>query len=134
MKSSIIKTMFIVLLFFGILIIKNESHATSLPVVNIQGDLSRLTRDKNEEQFKEAGLGYLLRNVSKSVEIKESWNPFFCFNINLTKEIGDLLRVSFFANNMFRMYPRQEYKRSPGSYKTDLNNRHYFGVELGVKI
>ena len=51
MKSSIIKTMFIVLLFFGILIIKNESHATSLPVVNIQGDLSRLTRDKNEEQF-----------------------------------------------------------------------------------
>lgn len=89
---------------------------------------------KNEEQFKEAGLGYLLRNVSKSGEIKESWNPFFCFNINLTKEIGDLLRVSFFANNMFRMYPRQEYKRSPGSYKTDLNNRHYFGVELGVKI
>ncbi len=36
-----------------------------------------------------------------------------------------MLRVSFFANNMFRSYPRRESKRNPGSY-IQLNNRFFF--------
>lgn len=85
------------------------------------------------EAVKEAGYGYMLQNVSHSDAIKESYSPFFCFNINVTKEISDNFRVSFFANNMFRSYPRKESKRSPGTYIT-MNNRFYFGLELALTL
>ncbi len=85
------------------------------------------------QQVKGAGYGYMLQNVSHSNAIKESYSPYFCFNLNVTKEISDMLRVSFFANNMFRSYPRRESKRNPGSY-TLLNNRFFFGLELSLTL
>ncbi len=85
------------------------------------------------EAMKEAGYDYLLQNASHSYAIKESYSPYFCFNINVTKEISNIFRVSFFANNMFRSYPRKESKRSPGSYTT-MNNRFYFGLELALTL
>lgn len=85
------------------------------------------------QQMKDAGYGYMLQNVSHSNAIKESYSPYFCFNLNVTKEISDMLRVSFFANNMFRSYPRRESKRTPGSY-TVLNNRFFFGLELSLTL
>ena len=85
------------------------------------------------DQLKSDGYAYLLQNPNHSNAIKESYNPYFCFNINVTKEISDMLRVSFFANNMFRNYPRMESKRNPGTY-TSLNNRFFFGLELAMKL
>lgn len=85
------------------------------------------------EEVSEAGYDYLLRNVSHNAGIKESYSPYFNFNINVTKEISENFRVSFFANNMFRSYPRRESKRSPGNYVT-LNNRFYFGLELSLTL
>lgn len=85
------------------------------------------------EQVKADGLDYLLQNPNHSNAIKESYNPYFCFNMNISKEIGDMLRVSFFANNMFRSYPRVESKRNPGTY-TSLNNRFFFGLELSLTL
>lgn len=85
------------------------------------------------EQVKADGYDYLLRIPNHSNAVKESYNPYFCFNMNVTKEIGDLLRVSFFANNMFRSYPRMESKRNPGTYLS-LNNRFFFGLELALKL
>ena len=85
------------------------------------------------EQLKADGYGYMLQSVNHSNAIKETYSPYFCFNMNITKEIGDLLRVSFFANNMFRSYPRMESKRNPGTY-ISLNNRFFFGLELALKI
>lgn len=85
------------------------------------------------QQVKDAGYGYMLNNVSHNNAIKESYSPYFCFNLNITKEISDMLRVSFFANNMFRSYPRRESKRNPGSY-TQLNNRFFFGLELSLTL
>lgn len=85
------------------------------------------------QQVKDAGYGYMLQNVSHNSAIKESYSPYFCFNLNVTKEISDMLRVSFFANNMFRSYPRRESKRNPGSY-TLLNNRFFFGLELSLTL
>lgn len=86
------------------------------------------------ESLQEAGLGYLINPTpSRTYETKESYSPYFCFNLNLTKEISDMLRVSFFANNMFRSYPRKESKRNPGSYTT-MNNRFYFGLELSLTL
>ena len=85
------------------------------------------------EQVKADGYDYLLRIPNHSNAVKESYDPYFCFNMNVTKEIGDLLRVSFFANNMFRSYPRMESKRNPGTYLS-LNNRFFFGLELALKL
>ena len=85
------------------------------------------------EQLKADGYDYLLQNPNHSNAIKESYNPYFCFNINVTKEISEMFRVSFFANNMFRSYPRMESKRNPGTY-TSLNNRFFFGLELSLTL
>ena len=85
------------------------------------------------QQVKDAGYEYMLKNVSHNNAIKESYSPYFCFNLNVTKEISDMLRVSFFANNMFRSYPRRDSKRNPGSY-TLLNNRFFFGLELSLTL
>lgn len=76
---------------------------------------------------------YMYRDPSRVGEIKESYKPYFCFNINVTKELGEMVRVSFFANNVFRSYPRRASKRNLGSY-TLMNKRFYFGVELQVTI
>lgn len=85
------------------------------------------------EQVKADGYDYLLKTVNHNDAIKESYSPYFNFNINVTKEISDNFRVSFFANNMFRSYPRRESKRSPGNYVT-LNNRFFFGLELSLTL
>lgn len=85
------------------------------------------------QQVKDDDYGFMLKNVSHNSAIKESYSPYFCFNLNVTKEISDMLRVSFFANNMFRSYPRRESKRTPGSY-VRLNNRFFFGLELSLTL
>ena len=85
------------------------------------------------DEVSEAGYDYLLRNVNHNAGIKESYSPYFNFNINVTKEISDNFRVSFFANNMFRSYPRRESKRNPGNFTT-LNNRFFFGLELSLTL
>ena len=85
------------------------------------------------EQLKDDGYDYMLQNPNHSHAIKETYSPYFCFNLNVTKEISDMFRVSFFANNMFRSYPRVESKRNPGSY-ISLNNRFFFGLELSCTL
>ena len=81
---------------------------------------------KNNPEF-----STLIRHVNQKYYITESLPPLFCFNINVTKEIGDFLRVSFFANNMFRDYPIAESKRNLGTYYV-RNNSFFFGLELSI--
>lgn len=71
----------------------------------------------------------LLRNRDDSKYIAEVYPPLLNLNFNLTKEIGDFMRLSFFANNMLRSYPRVESKRSPGSYYS-RNKSFFYGIEL----
>lgn len=85
------------------------------------------------QQLKDEGLSYLLQDVSHSAAIREAYKPYFCFNINVTKQVSENFRVSFFANNMFRSYPRRESKRSPGTYY-NMNNRFYFGMEAALTL
>lgn len=84
-------------------------------------------------QLKADGYDYMLQNPNHSHAIKETYSPYFFFNLNVTKEISDMFRVSFFANNMFRSYPRVESKRNPGTY-ISLNNRFFFGLELSCTL
>ena len=109
----------------------------TIPVgyISLENEVTMFPEGKytSTEQVKADGLDYLLQNPSHSQAIKESYSPYFCFNMNVTKEISDMLRVSFFANNMFRSYPRMESKRNPGTY-TQMNNRFFFGLELSLTL
>ncbi len=78
---------------------------------------------------------YLTASKDPRRFIEESWFPTVLFNLYLTKEIGSLLRASFFANNMFQSKPLYESKRSPGSF-TIINAGIplFFGFELALTI
>ncbi len=65
--------------------------------------------------------------------IKEKYNPYVIFNINVSKEIGDLLTASFFANNIFNTRPLYERKMYPGSY-LELGIPTFFGFDLKINI
>lgn len=73
------------------------------------------------------------RSVNETRYIKEDMPPLLCMNINVTKELGDYLRVSFFANNMFRSHPIYKLKRSQSSYRK-RNDDLFFGLELSLSI
>lgn len=82
---------------------------------------------------KEPEFSSLLRNRDDSMYIDELFPPLYNFNFNLTKEIGDFMRLSFFANNMFRSYPRVESKRRPGTFYS-RNKAFFYGIELTIII
>ncbi|MFA5712717.1 MAG: carboxypeptidase-like regulatory domain-containing protein [Bacteroidales bacterium] len=76
---------------------------------------------------------YMFEVRSPTRFIAESYFPFLLLNFHLTKEIGDNLKASFYANNMFNYRPLYESKRSPGSFSR-LGIPLYFGFELSLKI
>ncbi len=90
-------------------------------------------RFKTVDDVKAAGYDYLLQNVSHAKAIKETVSPYFQFNLNLTKEIGDVARISFFANNFFRSYPIKKSHRYPGTFDRK-NSDFFFGMELTLKL
>ena len=59
--------------------------------------------------------------------------PTVVFNLNISKEIGDLMTASFFVNNIFNSRPLDPSEISIGTY-SELNSPMYFGFELKVKI
>ncbi|MBQ5828558.1 MAG: TonB-dependent receptor [Bacteroidales bacterium] len=65
--------------------------------------------------------------------IKEKYNPYVIFNLNVSKEIGDWLTASFFANNIFNTRPLYERKMYPGSY-IELGIPTFFGFDLKLNI
>ena len=109
----------------------------TIPVgyISLENEVTMFPEGKytSTEQLKADGYDYMLQNPNHSHAIKETYSPYFCFNLNVTKEINDMFRVSFFANNMFRSYPRVESKRNPGTY-ISLNNRFFFGLELSCTL
>lgn len=76
---------------------------------------------------------YMFSSKSPTRFIAESYFPVLLINFNLTKEIGENLKASFYANNMFNSRPLYESKRSPGSF-TRMNIPMFFGFELALTI
>ena len=66
--------------------------------------------------------------------LEGSMPPILCMNINVTKEIRDFMRISFFANNMFRSTPIWESKKNPGRYTRRNASTFFFGAALSIKI
>ncbi len=83
---------------------------------------------KNDPEF-----SYMFPSKSETRFIAEKHFPILLINFNLTKEIGENLKASFFANNMFNSRPLYESKRTPGSF-TRLNIPMFFGFELALTI
>jgi hypothetical protein len=83
---------------------------------------------KNDPEF-----AYLFESRSSTRTVMESYFPVLLLNFHLTKEIGENLKASFYANNMFNGRPLYESKRTPGSF-TRLNIPMSFGFELIVRL
>lgn len=83
---------------------------------------------KNEDEFKP-----LIRKVVDKNYITEDYPPAYTFNINVTKELGNYMRVSFFANNMFRSYPAIRSNREPSTYR-QRKQSFFFGMELSLTL
>lgn len=86
--------------------------------------------DENDENNP---FNLLLRKTNEALYIKERYAPACTFNIHLTKELGETMRVSFFANNVVRHYTSVRSKRTPNSLLV-RNQPIYFGLELSVKL
>ena len=83
----------------------------------------------DESKMEEPEFSSILMPRVDSYYITESYPPLFNFNLNITKEISNFMRISFFANNMFRSYPKAESKRNPGSFFV-RNKQFFFGFEV----
>lgn len=113
------------------------TYGSAIPLgyIALNGDVNWFEKDRfaTVDDLKASEFAYMWENKNYSDAIKQSYNPYFCFNLNVTKEISDMMRVSFFANNMFRYYSIQDNKREPGKYKA-LNDQFFFGLELSLTL
>lgn len=75
----------------------------------------------------------LYLSISDEYYVTESWRPSWLFNLRLTKEIGQHMGFSFFANNVFMSRALEESNRWSGSYSY-RNESIFFGMELDIKI
>ncbi len=118
-------------------IIWNESDWTvygndSIPVKYINKNDGQV-HDFNPENREKPEFKALLRPVARTMETVESYPPMVNFNINLTKEIKDFMRVSFFANNMFRYHQVVRSDRVRSDYHR-RNIPFFFGFKMGVYL
>lgn len=65
----------------------------------------------------------------------EDYFPTIFFNINISKEIGDKMTASFFANNFLNNRPQYKSKVDPSKTFTLLSdNALFFGFDLKINI
>lgn len=72
-------------------------------------------------------------SFSDEYYLTESWKPRWLFNLRLTKEIGDKVGFSFFANNVFMHNPLVQNTRWSNQY-TRRNPDLFFGAEMNIKF
>ncbi len=80
-------------------------------------------------------LRILRRNTNTSYYFLTSgYNPYMMANIRLTKEIGNALALSFYANNFANYNPIMKNKARPYAVGRRVNSDIYFGAELKLKF
>ncbi len=76
---------------------------------------------------------YMKLEVSDSARIVERTQPYALINLNISKEIGNLMTATFYVNNLFNYRPVYEKKASTGTYQ-ELGIPMYFGFDLKLTI
>jgi outer membrane receptor protein involved in Fe transport len=64
--------------------------------------------------------------------IAERYFPTMLFNLNVSKEIGDIFTASFYVNNLFNSRPL--YKSKQTGERSELGIPIFFGFEFKVSI
>ncbi len=74
----------------------------------------------------------MLDTYSDSYFLIESYPPVVQFNLKLTKELANNLKIAFTANNFLNIRPYYKYKRASGYKKRNVPL--YFGAEIMLKV
>ena len=77
----------------------------------------------------------VLRSPTGYTFMEQSYSPYYSVNLNITKEIGDYLTLSFFANNFF--YSMQKVKAHHTGLEESLFNSNRispFNYGLSIKL
>lgn len=61
---------------------------------------------------------------------KSGYKPYFMANLRITKEIGNLASLSFYANNFTNSRPIMKLNTRPSAAGSRMNTEIYFGAEL----
>lgn len=64
--------------------------------------------------------------------LPDSYRPYFLVNLRITKEIGQHLRLTIYANNIANINPSR-YTASANSFST-MNPPAFYGAELQIKL
>ena len=82
--------------------------------------------------LRNAFMAYRTTSTNSSMFVQNSFKPYFMANIRITKEIGNVAQISFYANNFTNSRPKMKLQ-STGTYTT-VNTDIYFGAELKLKF
>lgn len=86
-----------------------------------------------EEMASSSEYRYMLDQRSATRFMSETHRTFVIFNLNISKEIRDLMTASFYVNNFFNSRPLDPSEITRGAY-TELGTPMYFGFEIKFKI
>ncbi len=75
---------------------------------------------------------YLFETPDPTREMVEKTSAYFLFNLNLSKEISDVMTASFYVNNLLNSRPSDRYEKS-GAFH-ELGIPMFFGFELKINI
>ena len=101
--------------------------------MNMDGQLLPFNRDLyNDPTYGAAYREYLQTGSATTTFVENSFKPYFMANLRVTKEIGRIAQISFYANNFTNSHPKMLLK-STGTYKR-VNTDIYFGAELKLKF
>lgn len=75
---------------------------------------------------------FLQSSTNSNIFAGNSFRPYFMANIRITKEIGRIAQISFYANNFTNAHPKMKLKSS--STYTRVNTDMYFGLEVKLKF
>ncbi len=75
----------------------------------------------------------LIQSKSQTPYLTRTYPPYYQINLKLTKEITDLVNLSFYANNITNHKPYIKVRGVPETY-ANPNSSLYFGAELKLKF
>lgn len=87
---------------------------------------------RNEAMRKDPNFSYMYPTLTDTRFLVEKYIPYAIFNLNVTKEIADVMTASFYVNNFLNS--RVLHKNTASSGYTELGIPIFFGFELKVSI